>query len=83
MIDDENNPYPSGVVEGISVSKAGIVNVDGDRLNQREGVYKHINGNQYTVVTQAGAAYKITVDDLFNEMRSDAQDQPGFDELTE
>ena len=83
LIDDENNPYPSGVVEGISVSKAGIVNVDGDRLNQREGVYKHINGNQYTVVTQAGAAAKITIDDLFIAMLDDAQDQPDFDKLTE
>ena len=84
LIDDENKDYgASGVVEGISVSKAGIVNVDGGRLNQREGVYKHINGNQYTVVTQAGASYNITVDDLFNEMISDAQDQPDYDELTD
>ena len=84
LIDEENNNYaPSGIVEAISVSKAGIVNVDGDRLNQREGVYKHINGNQYTVVTQAGAAAKITIDDLFIAMLDDAQDQPDFDKLTE
>ena len=83
LIDDENNPYPSGVVEGISVKNSETADYRGTLVRQKTGVYKHINGNEYTVVTNVSSGDTADMNFLLSAMLDDAQGQPGFDELVE
>ena len=83
LIDDENNPYPSGVVEGISVKNSETADYRGTLVRQKTGVYKHINGNEYTVVTNVSSGDTADMNFLLSAMLDDSQGQPGFDELVE
>jgi len=84
LIDDENKDYgASGVVEGISVKSSEVADYRGTLVRQKTGVYKHINGNEYTVVTNASSGDTANMDFLLSAMLDDAQGQPGFDELVE
>ena len=83
LIDDENKDYgASGVVEAISVKNSETADYRGTLVRQKTGVYKHINGNEYTVVTNASSGDTVNMDFLFSAMLDDAQGQPNYDELT-
>ena len=83
LIDDENKDYgASGVVEAISVKNSETADYRGTLVKQKTGVYKHINGNEYTVVTNVSSGDTVNMDFLFSAMLDDAQGQPNYDELT-
>ena len=82
LIDDENKDYgASGVVEAISVKNSETADYRGTLVKQKTGVYKHINGNEYTVVTNVSSGDTVNMDFLFSAMLDDAQGQPNYDEL--
>ena len=67
MIDDENKDYgASGVVEAISVKNSETADYRGTLVKQKTGVYKHINGNEYTVVTNVSSGDTVNMDFLFS-----------------
>ena len=84
LIDDENKDYgASGVVEAISVKNSETADYRGTLVKQKTGVYKHINGNEYTVVTNVSSGDTANMDFLLSAMLDDAQGQPNYDELVE